>query len=177
MNIFTSKTKTIYLYFFFLIFNYIPILSNPFLPLNILEFIFTSSFSALMFGITYIITSNKNNKFSKNVISYTHTFLIIGLAYLLFFNNISFSAKFNYYLPTVICVFIIIISLVFIIFNFKKLNINYYLPIIFFTPYLIQAIAMTNKNIAILYLKYPYINLWILIFGIIVYQLVNKYKK
>lgn len=179
MSIFVSKTKTIYLFILFLIFNYLPIFSNPFLPFNLLEFLFNVLVSVILFTAIHIITLNKNNKFSKNFISYSHTIFIIGIAFLLFFNDIQFPKQYNFYIPRVICIFFIVIWLLFLIYICKKIKINYAIPLIIFIPYLIQSIAMINHTIAFIYLKYPILNAIFMLSGIAVYQLilVNKYKK
>lgn len=170
MNLFNSKSKTIYLFFLYLFFYFYPALTNPFVPINILEASTVTLLSAILFITTYLVTYKNISNLSYNVRSTIQTIIIIILAIILFYNPFSFSALYNYYPNRIVCILLIIIWLIFVVVYSKKVNISYAIPLIIFTPSLIQAILMSNINTIWIYAKIPYLTTMLIVSGLVIYQ-------
>ncbi|MBU0278428.1 MULTISPECIES: hypothetical protein [unclassified Gemella] len=168
MNKKFEKFRLLFLFSIYLFFYFFPMLTNPFVPANIIEIIVILSLALLGFLVIYslIINQNINRQTVSNVQSGIFIFMII----LLVFNPFGFAKNYNFYIPRIICIVIILVWLLATMYLAKKFNVNKAVPLIIFVPSLIQAILMSISVTAKIYLAFPYLTAIITIIGIFWYR-------
>lgn len=163
-----EKNKILFYFSIYLFFYFYNALANPFASANILQIIFVFTFLAVSYFVIYTLRSSNYYKISTINSVQSSIFLILVL--LIVFSPASLFGEYNFTIPRLIAILIIIVWF-FITCNFaKRASISLFLPIVLFIPTFVQAILMSIPLTLKLYLVFPYLTEVLTLIGFIIYR-------
>lgn len=152
-------------------------LSNPLIPLNILEAIFMA---ILIFGgfiLSYLLFFTNIFKYKIKTKNTIMSLYILFVAFISFYEPITFSRNYNIYLGNTLVLILIILTAIILYWWIRSINSSPLILVIFLPSFLQGILMRISQNSFNFYVKNPNISMYILLILAIVYYIISYYRK
>ena len=152
-------------------------LSNPLIPLNILEALFMAILIFSGFGFSYLLFFTNIFNYQIKTKNTIMSLYILFVTFISFYKPISFSRNYNIYLGNSLALVLIVLAAIILYWWLRSISTSPIILLIFLPSFLQGILMRSSQKLFNFYAKNPNITLYILLIFALIYYIISYYKK